>query len=647
MKEQKVLNTIQALLAGIGWDTSSRSLADKVAKEYVATMLWYIERNGKKWTLDRYKSYALLAKKHALCAVFDPIPFVKSDKIGFPKALRTLRPYLEGTADQKRFALTVIRSYELITLPVDTNFSALTNPIIKPISPEFLKGFAAFTEIWKTRVTGTDSPLRLSEPEGFHSSVGVMGPNGPALLTSHYDASAMVNQRYDLVQSIRVFSRKLALSVIGIGNLTEPNDKHILSRLALIPEPGGKTRLIAIGDYWTQNALKPLHNSLMGILRKLETDGTWDQEGQAQRVSRLATHDSKSFDLSSATDRFPASIQKVVIELFYSKEIAEAWYNLMINRDFHYKDTIVRWAVGQPLGFYSSWATFALTHHILIEYCAYLEGIRSFREYAVLGDDVVIWNKSVARRYEIVMAELGVQINLTKTITSNEHHVQVEFAKRLFWNGVEISGLSWKLLYIASRHLAMLVDLWVLAQKRSWDLERSYFSAPEHLGNKGSVLFSLLLWERTEGKAPFPDGLIPVELSNLRNEILKFRILDLEERRLGVDKILMKNDLIKVYFEAAGVAVNQQLLDYGSVMHPIVYHVNEVGMSIYDKLEEIAEAANEINAGNIPMLPCEYFPNLGTSTYFGDRRLLISKKHANIVWKAYYSLTSLQSKSIE
>jgi len=84
------------------------------------------------------------------------------------------------------------------------------------------------------------------------------------------------------------------------------------------------------------------------------------------------------------------------------------------------------------LGFYSSWATFALTHHILIEYCAYLEGINSFRDYAVLGDDVVIWNKSVARRYEIVMAELGVQINLTKTITSNEHHVQVEFAKRLF-----------------------------------------------------------------------------------------------------------------------------------------------------------------------------------------------------------------------
>jgi len=98
-------------------------------------------------------------------------------------------------------------------------------------------------------VTGTNSPLRLPEPEGFHSSVGVMGPNGPALLTSHYDASALITQRPDLVQSIQVFSRNLASSVLSIGKLTESDNKHILSRLALIPEPGGKTRLIAIGDY--------------------------------------------------------------------------------------------------------------------------------------------------------------------------------------------------------------------------------------------------------------------------------------------------------------------------------------------------------------------------------------------------------------
>jgi hypothetical protein len=45
-------------------------------------------------------------------------------------------------------------------------------------------------------------------------------------------------------------------------------------KLAFLPEPGGKTRIIAIGDYWSQHILRKPHNIIMGLLKKLETDGT-------------------------------------------------------------------------------------------------------------------------------------------------------------------------------------------------------------------------------------------------------------------------------------------------------------------------------------------------------------------------------------
>jgi uncharacterized protein YjaZ len=63
---------------------------------------------------------------------------------------------------------------------------------------------------------------------------------------------------------------------------------------------------------------------------------------------------------------------------------------LIAERDFKKQQHFVRYAAGQPMGMLSSWAAFALTHHAVIEYCASKEGYQSFREYAVIGDDVVI-----------------------------------------------------------------------------------------------------------------------------------------------------------------------------------------------------------------------------------------------------------------
>jgi len=72
----------------------------------------------------------------------------------------------------------------------------------------------------------------------------------------------------------------------------------------------------------------------------------------------------------------------------------------------------------------------ALTHHVIVQYSALTCGINSFKDYAILGDDVVIANDIVAQSYVNIMAELGVSINMQKTIQSTD---LIEFAKK--WKG--------------------------------------------------------------------------------------------------------------------------------------------------------------------------------------------------------------------
>jgi hypothetical protein len=63
-----------------------------------------------------------------------------------------------------------------------------------------------------------------------------------------------------------------------------------------------------------------------------------------------------------------------------------------------------------------------------------------FPHYAVLGDDVVIADKVVAKTYLTVMRDLGVDINLSKSLESNVG--MAEFAKRLLDSETDYSGVG-------------------------------------------------------------------------------------------------------------------------------------------------------------------------------------------------------------
>jgi hypothetical protein len=63
----------------------------------------------------------------------------------------------------------------------------------------------------------------------------------------------------------------------------------------------------------------------MSILKRLKTDGTYDQDNQVERILRESKgHKAFSFDLSSATDRFPVKMQVILLSHVFNKDIAEA-----------------------------------------------------------------------------------------------------------------------------------------------------------------------------------------------------------------------------------------------------------------------------------------------------------------------------------
>lgn len=137
-----------------------------------------------------------------------------------------------------------------------------------------------------------------------------MGPSGPALLSGGLDLCALSQvpiQRMQVEILLGFFGYELPNSYGECSGFCK------LSKVVPIPDKGGKTRNIAIGDTWTQLSLAPLHRLEMRILRSLKQDFTFKQDEAV--TSMLRTRCPKySLDLKSATDRFPIDLQIPVVE---------------------------------------------------------------------------------------------------------------------------------------------------------------------------------------------------------------------------------------------------------------------------------------------------------------------------------------------
>uniref|UniRef100_A0AAU7BNU1 RNA-dependent RNA polymerase n=1 Tax=Obscuromonas mitovirus 1 TaxID=3157912 RepID=A0AAU7BNU1_9VIRU len=213
-----------------------------------------------------------------------------------------------------------------------------------------------------------------------------------------------------------------------------------LRKLCGLPDSEGKTRTVAIFDYYSQSGLKKLHDELMRLLRGLPQDCTFNQESFVTKLHRLDGHLCHSLDLSNATDRLPIELQSQVLTLLVGKKKTAAWRRLLVGSPFRLDGrNDIQYMVGQPMGAYSSWPMMALTHHVIVWCAARRAGVKPDSLYCILGDDIVITHDTIAFEYQKIMECLGVTISPLKTHHSAE---LMEFAKRWILNGEEVTPFS-------------------------------------------------------------------------------------------------------------------------------------------------------------------------------------------------------------
>lgn len=243
-----------------------------------------------------------------------------------------------------------------------------------------------------------------------------------------------------------------------------------LGKLAVKHEPAGKERVFAIVDAFTQWLMKPLHDLLFDMLSMIPQDGTFNQTRPLRALLEVASNEKDlwvaSLDLSAATDRLPIGLQELLLSHLFGTELARLWARLLVEREYTLPFPLkgaVKYAVGQPMGALSSWASLALTHHFIVQWAHYRVTQRNGQpyswtpNYAVLGDDVVIVGRELADEYLTLMRVLGVGIGLHKSVLTET--LSAEFAKRFVWNGDDVSPISFTELGVAQRALGSAMEL--------------------------------------------------------------------------------------------------------------------------------------------------------------------------------------------
>lgn len=421
--------------------------------------------------------------------------FVKTDKHGFPVIIPILlRDSILNkelpTHKRKKIIgalITCISIHRVFPTKVKPDLESILssfNGLSQSLDNSLLIKSLKELNLFKNYTNNLRCSLYWSEAAGPNNVIAGFGSINDALALLHkplilYDIIKTLLLRGNIglilyLLSIIILFGPIYILCVSLG--ITPSYK--LGRLSVVYDQAGKARVIAITSYWVQLCLKPLHRFLFNKLRELsDVDGTFNQDYPFDRLLRRNSKIKPTlygFDLSAATDRLPIVLQEDILKLIgfnlpWRTLLDIDWYlnfegtakvepfmfdirdipkldadsnkalALPFNRGNVSVDSI-RYAVGQPMGALSSWAMLAITHHVIVIAASILAGKKDFKDYCVLGDDVVIANDEVAEQYLILMSSLGLSINRQKSVESKDF---TEFAKKLKgFSGLDYSPIG-------------------------------------------------------------------------------------------------------------------------------------------------------------------------------------------------------------
>jgi len=421
----------------------------KAVKQYILLFEGIRRKSGIKYAIRYFK----VSKLHITRYISgNPLKsnreLVSLDQDYFPKRLNLLKELIES--NDLRIVLTIL-GYTRSIIPtkkekqgIKPDFSSITNPYkgkVYTIPKSFIKEFVIKFNLLSNKPVYSDN-------DHYVSMKG--SPNGPSSYSSLWSIILLSYPQLDYICKMvgDYFSESLSPLYNFSWNMEKTLDlnKRSTGKLSIVEDPELKMRIIAMLDYTSQFVLKPIHENILNKLKNFPCDRTFTQD--PKHPWKVNQEKFFSLDLSSATDRFPIELQTKLLLYIYNNDLdfVQSWKSLLINRNFQVGETTeyLRYSVGQPMGAYSSWAVFTITHHLVVQYAARLCGYIDFNDYILLGDDIVIKNNKVAHKYITLMTRWGVDISPTKTHVSIDTY---EFAKRWIKNGKEITGVPLKGLF--------------------------------------------------------------------------------------------------------------------------------------------------------------------------------------------------------
>jgi len=429
----------------------------------------YENNYGKRTAIGLMKAHYNELTRYACKLEVKPLTkvWLKRDRDNIATTLKPFKRVLRSdNIVEVRFALSLLRTYESLQVEPLRDLGTILSPskgsdaYSNQIRDEYLDflNVGEFPQRLKAEFEQIRQKMQATTKFVGLSYSTKAGPKGPTCATAGKQ-SLCINEvfREKIGDFFELFSKRDEFyKILDYNQQHFANNKDLLDngisketplgRVAFIADKGDKSRLIAIGNYWIQSGLQLVHKALYKLLSSIgEVDGTYNQTKAADRVRDSSSKRGVwSFDLTAATDRFPLLIQSDTLS-FLNDKMGQTWDYIMRNCEFQSGDNRFCYKVGQPMGLYSSWASFAITHHLLVQFAAHRTGsISTFRAYSILGDDVAIWDEIVAKEYRKLINILDVSINENKSFTPdnpNEPCV-AEFAKRIWNKGVEISAIS-------------------------------------------------------------------------------------------------------------------------------------------------------------------------------------------------------------
>jgi hypothetical protein len=556
-------------------------------------------------TVQHYKHVRLSFTRWLCGHPLSSIGSVSLDEDGFPKELASFKAYLTSDLglEERTKVLRVIMT--LLTFGRSFKFKPVLD-VSSIIGEDLSKPLMVSDNDHKNILRR----LKIKESdclwEDFHMSTK-KGPNGPAMSTSLTDLTSLPLET--IKDLILIGGDKLGfsikkcfmqtpldnLSIIDIWKKIHNKQPSHPRKLSYFSDKEGKTRVIAILDYWTQTALRPLHFHLMDLLRGIKSDCTFNQEGFISKLPSSGPY--YCFDLHAATDRMPISLQKRLLSSIIGEERSEAWARLLVSQSYTNRDLPenVFYVKGQPMGAYSSWASMALTHHYIVQLASLRAGFNQFfKDYVLLGDDLVIANDAVAVQYKILCSILDMPISEQKTHVSLDTY---EFAKRWVYRGVEITGYSIGGLIETWKRYSTLHEFIENQQRHGWDLPV--------VGRPGFISAVYNSFGRSSER--------PIKLYLLYYYIKKIG----KSSQWVPEKEVYSNQLLNYITSAFGIPrpLTDSCYGISTSFELVTGVIQEVKLRIVERDIERIFSTNDLVSEKLNQQFLTFFPNLGIQPY--------------------------------